>query len=205
MYKLYSIPGSCSTGINILLRTLEQDFKIINPAEIADFQTISPTSQVPVLDDDGLLITEGAAIVLYLMEKHNADKVDAPLAEKAEFLRWLMFNCATLHPSYSKMFALNGLQVENPNKALTLQALADRVSKNWAIIDNRLESREFIVGDSVSIIDYLVTIYASWASYFPEQNIVLGDNARDLIKRVSNMPVFKHSYESEGLNYALSS
>ena len=69
MYTLYSLGGSCSTGITILLRKLEVPFKIIQRGDVNDYSSIVPTNQVPALKDDTLLITEGAAIVLYLLEK----------------------------------------------------------------------------------------------------------------------------------------
>jgi len=41
---------------------------------------------------DGQIITEGAAIVLYLLEKHNSPMLPADLHQKADCLRWLMFD-----------------------------------------------------------------------------------------------------------------
>lgn len=203
MYKLYSLPGTCSTGINVLLRQLGQDFEISNPADLVDYRSISPTGQVPALEDDGLIITEGAAIALYLMEKHDSDSLKSPLRQKAEFLRWLMFNYATLHPAYSKLFAINKIMAEDPQQGDVLQALADEVSKTWAIIDARLSDRDFIVGESASVVDYLLAIYASWGKYFPNQHIVLGDNTLALINRVSELAEFKKAYESENSQYTL--
>ena len=202
MYRLYSLPGSCSTGINILLRELELNFEIINPTDIENYKEVSPTGQVPALDDHGLIITEGAAIVLYLMEKHKFDWRKTELFDKAEFLRWLMFNYATLHPAYSKVFTVNSIMTEGPVKDATLQTLADGVSNNWTIIEKRLEGREYMVGDSFTVIDYLLAIYASWNNYFPEQEIALGDNTAQLIERVSRLEVFKKSYEHEGIEYS---
>lgn len=73
MYTLYTIPGSCSTGIHTLLNALNIPVKIINRDDVENYQEIVPTNQVPALKDGELLLTEGAAIAQYLMEKHLVD------------------------------------------------------------------------------------------------------------------------------------
>lgn len=203
MYKLYSLPGTCSTGINALLTHLGEEFEVINPAQLPEYRTISPTGQVPALDDDGLIITEGAAIALYLLEKHNSPSLEAAPSQKAEFLRWLMFNYATLHPAYSKIFTMSKVMEHDPGLNDVLQNLADLVSNTWSIIDERLASQRFVVGDSATIIDYLIAIYASWGNYFPNQQIQIGDNTKELIGRVRELPEFIAAYKKEGIEYSL--
>ena len=75
------------------------------------------------------IITEGAAIVLYLLERHNSSMLPADLSEKAEFLRWLMFDYATLHPAYGKMFAIQYKTKMDENERISvLLQLAGSVS-----------------------------------------------------------------------------
>jgi len=194
MYKLYSTPGTCSTGITILLKQLGQDVEIINPSDIDDYTSISPTNQVPVLDDNGLIITEGAAIALYLLEKNGSYLLPTDLDKKGEFLRWLMFDYATLHPSYSKLFTINRIMDSGADKEVLLSNLADMVSANWNILDKRLEGREYVFGDSVTIIDYLLCVYTGWNQFFPQLSIKLGGNVQRLVDKVSELPEFKSAF-----------
>ena len=102
MYTLYTIPGSCSSGITVLLEKLQLEYTPVKREDVPNYSDIVPTNQVPALKSpDGQIITEGAAIVLYLLEKHNSPMLPADLSRKAEFLRWLMFDYATLHPAYA--------------------------------------------------------------------------------------------------------
>lgn len=103
MYKLYSIAGSCSTGISILLEKLGLQYEIIQRNDVKDYSSIVPTNQVPALATNDSLITEGAAIALYLLEKHCDTFNKINLDKKAQFYQMLMFNYATLHPAYSKV------------------------------------------------------------------------------------------------------
>ena len=203
MYTLYSLPGSCSTGISILLTNLGQPFEVVNPKGMENYLSVSPTGQVPALDDDGLLITEGAAIALYLLEKHGNENVADKLSDKAVFLRWLMFNYATLHPAYSKLFSVNGSMEDSAEKTALMQALADKLSDTWAIVDRRLEDQNFMVGEQATIIDYLLAIYTGWNAFFPAQTITVGDNVRNLVSTVAGLPEFQEAYAKEGNEFVV--
>ncbi len=198
MYTLYSLPGSCSTGISVLLKKLGQPFEVVNPKDMENYLSVSPTGQVPALDDDGLLITEGAAIALYLLEKHGSEIMTGNLSDKAVFLRWLMFNYATLHPAYSKLFSVSGSMEDSVEKTALMQALADKLSDTWTIIDRRLQNQKFVVGEEASVIDYLLAIYTGWNAYFPAQTITVGDNVRNLVSTVAGLPEFQEAYAKEG-------
>ncbi|MGH1441413.1 MAG: glutathione S-transferase family protein [Cellvibrionaceae bacterium] len=205
MYKLYSIPGTCSTGITVLLQELGQDVEIINPHDIEGYTSISPTNQVPALDDNGLILTEGAAIALYLLDKHGSDLRHDDSEKRGEFLRWLMFNYATLHPSYSKLFTVNGVMEGSSEKDALLTKLADLVSDNWAILDRRLEGREYTFGDTVTVIDYLICIYSGWNQFFPQLSINLGNNVRRLVDKVSELPEFQSAFALENNKFVKAS
>jgi len=205
MYTLYSLGGSCSTGITILLRKLGADFMVIQRGDVADYATRVPTNQVPALEDSGLLLTEGAAIVLYLLEKHQSDMLPHSLQDKAEFTRWLMFNYATLHPAYNRVITVNRcIDDSDPSKATILQTLADKLSTTWKIVNDRLSTREYMYGNKVSIIDYLLTIYTSWGKMFESTQVELGEHVVRLAKHVSQLPEFIWAYEQEKTVFSIS-
>ena len=79
MYTLYYIPGACSMAIHVLLNELGQEVKLVNVGDPKggrerppEFLKINPRGNVPVLSDDGFIVREGAAIILYLLEKHKS-------------------------------------------------------------------------------------------------------------------------------------
>ena len=201
MYTLYSIPGTCSTGITVLLTKLELEFKIIKRDDIKDYSKIVPTNQVPALKDDDQIITEGAAIVLYLLEKHQNDMLPKDISKKGEFLQYLMFNYATLHPAYAKIFAANSILKNGEDKTKLMNALANNLSKYWAIIDKRLMSQKYITGDKPTVIDYLVAIYTSWNRFFPSIEVTLGDNVKRLTEEIIELPEFKDAYKKENAEF----
>ena len=203
MYTIYTIPGSCSSGIVILLEKLQVEYTAVRREDVPNYSDFVPTNQVPALKTpDGQIITEGAAIVLYLLEKHNSAMLPADLSEKAEFLRWLMFDYATLHPAYGKMFAIQyRVEMAETEKTNVLHQLANSVSGLWAILDRELEKKKYLSGDQPTIIDYLATIYSSWGNNFPDIKITLGKNVERLIDEVSALPEFQAGYKKENAEF----
>lgn len=199
MYQLYSIPGSCSTGIHVLLNKLQLPVEIIKRDDVEHYAALVPTNQVPALRDEQHLLTEGAAIVLHLLDKHGSEEN----SDTIEFNQWLMFNYATLHPAYSKLFTISGVMPESDEKLVLLQTLADRIAKLWEIVDQRLENRDSMYGDHLGILDYLLAIYVRWGNAFPAVNLPVGENVLRLVSRVVELPEFSVAFEREGLAYSV--
>lgn len=199
MYTLYTIPGTCSTGIHTLLNQLNVPFNIALRDQVDNYSALVPTNQVPALKTEQTLLTEGSAIALHLLREHG----DKTLTENPEFVQWLMFNYATLHPAYSKLFALKGIMDEGQTKQAGMQALADNVANLWKIVDGHLADREFMFGNTATLIDYLITVYVSWGNVFPELAIPVGSNVLALAERIKALPEFQKAYASEGAQYSV--
>ena len=198
MYKLYSISGSCSTGITVLMEKLNLKYEVIQRSEVANYADIVPTNQVPALVCEDQIITEGAAIVLFLLEKHSPYFNNLALNKRAKFYQMLMFNYATLHPAYSRVLAI--LRTNKDADPKLLQKLADKISELWKIVDNHLANNEFMFDGKVSIIDYLITIYGGWHRYFPNLKVEIGENSKRLARQVSKLPEFVKAANRENFN-----
>lgn len=203
MYTLYTLPGSCSTGIVVLLEKLGVPYQLIKRNDVADYQMMVPTNQVPALKlQNGRVLTEGAAIALYLLEKHENTMLPGDIEARSEFYQWLNFDYSTLHPAYGRMFAIAyKVKLSDQVRAEVLQQLADSVSSLWAILDERLATRKFILGDQPTHADYMAAVYAGWNAGFAETNIELGKNVKRFIAEVAALPEFKAAYAKEQIEY----
>src|SRR6202000_2139454 len=67
-----------------------------------DYLRLNPMGKVPTLTDGDAVVTETAAICLYLADRYSygalAPKVDDPA--RAAYLRWAVFSTAVLEPAY---------------------------------------------------------------------------------------------------------
>jgi glutathione S-transferase len=110
----------------------------------ASFEAISPFNQVPVIDDDGFVLTESGAIVLYLAEK-SGKLMPRDLQGRAQVQRW----CFT---------ALNNVEL------LTLPIFLGE--KSWHLemlprfltpIDRCVEQHAYLTGTEFTVADILMT------------------------------------------------
>lgn len=203
MYKLYYSPGACSTAVHVILNELNVPYKAENVSikegknRNAEFLSINPRGQVPVLKDNDLIIREGAAILLHLLEKHSSPLLPSSGKQRTTAIEWLMFANATLHPSYSRAFFL----MRNATHA-TKDELLDIVYKHihnlWNEVEERLIKHPFICGDHITAADILLTVIANWTLTQP---IEFGSRCQTLFKTVSQRPSYQKVLLSEGITY----
>lgn len=198
MYTLYTIPGSCSTAITTLLKKLDLEFQLILRDSEENYSKIVPTNQVPALQENDNVFTEGAAIALSLLEKHANNLIPKDELEKAEFYRWLMFMYATLHPAYSRLFFLMGAFSDAAeNKQEIMQKAADGISKYLSIIESKLQKDGRLVDTEIGIVDYLLAVYVSWNDYFPQLQIDVGPETSKYIKIIKEQPEYQSAIKAE--------
>src|SRR5580698_9846115 len=135
MYKLYYSPGACSMAVHVALNECNQQVALekvnIREKRTPEFLKLNPRGQVPVLVDGDLVIREGAAILVYLLEKHKSPLLPSTGRERAVAFEWLMFCNATLHPAYARCFFLMRNAKDAAKEQLLGTALA-MINKLWA-------------------------------------------------------------------------
>ena len=111
---LYFTPGACSFVPHCLLESsgvsYEPHMVKLHKGEQYEsaYQRINPRGQVPVLVDDGQVITQIVAISLYLAEKFpHANFLPAAGIARAKVLETLMWMNNTVHTTFTHVFMPN--------------------------------------------------------------------------------------------------
>ena len=109
--QLYFAPGACSFVPHSLL---ELSGAVFEPTMVklhkgeqneAAYQAINPRGQVPVLVDDGQVITQIVAIVLYLDQKFPAAGfLPTEAVARAKAIETLTWMNNTVHPTFTHIF-----------------------------------------------------------------------------------------------------
>ena len=109
--QLYFSPGACSFVPHLMLEKAGVPFEPImvklhkGEQNTPEFKTINPNGQVPVLVDDGQVLTQILALVGYLDKRFPEAHIlpDTPMARARaiELLSW--FN-NTVHPTFTHVF-----------------------------------------------------------------------------------------------------
>lgn len=207
MYKLFYAPGACSMAVHIALYECGAPCELANvplrkegKEKDPEFLKINPRGAVPVLVDGNLVIREGAAILIYLLEKEKSALLPQSGEGRAHALEWLMWNNATLHPAYSRVFWLKRSMQDSEQKEALMHLAIDRLNLLWDDAESRLASSKFLAGDILTIGDILMTVIANWNAWLPEP-IAFGPNVKRVLKHVSTRPAYQKALQAEGVEY----
>lgn len=196
MYTLYYSQGACSLATQVVLRELEQQVNLVDVQQQNDFKSVNPVGAVPVLMDDDKVLTEGAAIMLYLLEKHKAELFSGDESKRQLSIENIMFANATMHPAYGRLFFIAQHLNHEEGKQALLNFAAHNISQLWQCVENKLANQPFLGGESPSVADIMLAVYARWGAYFPV-DIVIGDKGRAMLDAVQSMPNFIKADEAE--------
>lgn len=125
------------------------------------FMAMNPNGNLPIIDDDGYILWESDAILMYLGRKH-ADKGLWPhgLREEADALRWLLYEIATLQPPAAGIWWERWLKPRlGAPKAddAEVRIHMDELQKPLRVLDKHMTDREWILGASYSLVDCAYT------------------------------------------------
>jgi len=206
MYELYYAPGACSMAIHAIINEIGAPLKLhkidimAGEGQKPEFLKLNPRGQVPVLVDEGQVIREGAAMAIYLIDKHSSPLLPKSGKERAEALEWLMFANATLHPAYARVFFLMKNSTDKAEMDKLFKVSLAMLNKLWAEVDAKLAQSPYIAGKDITAGDFLLTVIAGWGAYFPAAPTI-GSNVKRLLKEVSSRPAFKKALEAEQVEY----
>lgn len=200
MIDLYAHPSQNVLKVQILLEETGLEHRLINDRtlqdgtpEFAAFRRASPTGQVPGLydPDTDTALFESSAILIYLAEKTGRflPGLDQP-AERAETLKWLLFESASLTPAMLDIYHYT-LQAEAPQPYSEDRART-RARRALNVLEDTLgQGRDYLAG-AYSIADMILypwmTILEDFADIpladYPHLNAWTERlSARDAIKR----------------------
>ncbi len=174
--KLYGFGPTRSLRALWGLKELDTDFQFV-PVNLTagehrrpDFLRLNPAGKVPVLVDGDLVLTESAAIVMYLAEKYR-DKglLPADLKERAQAYRWVMFAVTELEQPLWRITRHTFLYPEAKRLPQDIILAREEFAAMATILDRHMEGREFIVGEGMTIADCVTAYLIDWAN---EQHLI---------------------------------
>jgi glutathione S-transferase len=151
-----------------------------------EFLRLNPFGQIPVLDDDGTIITDSNAILVYLAAKYDASGRWIPLDAKGVAQVQVWFSVAAGQLAFGPAAARRATVFGAP---LDTQDAMARSHALLAVMERELGRRTFLVGDSATFADVANYGYIVNA---PEGNVSLSDypNVQTWLRRVEALPGF---------------
>ena len=209
--KFYMTPGSCSTGIHILLEELELPFEvtIVNmPAgdhRRPDYLALNPKGTIPTLVlDDGRALTEFQAIAYWLARTYPRKRLlpEDPL-QAALALELMDYVVGTVHgQGYTRIFTTERYLptgLADTDLATWHQAIQARgreiIDEAFAVIEARLPATGYAIGSDFSIADAALFYVEFWAD---KTGLVLPPRCAAHYQLVRARPVVQRVLREEG-------
>ena len=150
-----------------------------------EFLTLNPFGQVPVLDDEGAIVSDSNAILVYLAKKYGrTDWLPKDPLGASTIQRWLSVAAGEIAhgPAQARLINL----FPTPYRP---EEVIPRAHAILALIEAALEGRDWIASVGPTIAD--VALY-SYVARAPEGNVGLEDyaNVTAWLKRIEALPGF---------------
>jgi glutathione S-transferase len=167
--KLYYLPGACSLTIHIALEWIGKPYEAQKMERDAikspDYLKINPMGAVPAISDGGFNLNQNVAILSYLAAKHPEAGLlgDGTPEGLAEAMRWVAFINSDLHRTFSVLFGATRYLAEAPAQEELVASAAKILRGHFALLDARLEGRDYLTGAKRTAGDAYLFVVLRWA------------------------------------------
>lgn len=184
MLSLYHAPDSRSSRFIWLLEEIGAEYEIVycdiqrrSGRGAPDARNPHPEKRVPALSHDGVVVTEQAAIALYLTDAFPTAGLGAAVgdAARAPYLSWLAFYAGEIDPLYTTRSLYH--ERLDPMTVRDHQRVAQRVIA-------ALAKGPFLLGDKFSAADILVSGPFEWDPDLANE----AEAIRDWLGRLAKRP-----------------
>jgi glutathione S-transferase len=126
-----------------------------------EFLKRNPNGQVPVLDDDGFILYESLAINLYLAKKQGGPIAAASPQEEALITQWSFWVVNEVEHLLIAILEHRMMMPEAERNAALADDAWERLQKPFAVLEQTLTDRDYLVGNRFTVADLNVTIVMS--------------------------------------------
>jgi glutathione S-transferase len=167
--KLYEFAFTRSIRARWTLQELGVDFEAITVNLQAgehrrpEYLAINPAGKLPALVDGDLVLTESAAIVLYLAEKYGKF-LPADARGRAEVNKWLLFTVTELEQPLWRIAKNRNLYPAAQRLAADIPLASQDFRAMAEVAEQHMQGRTFVAGDSVTVADFVLAYTLDWAN-----------------------------------------
>jgi glutathione S-transferase len=195
---LYWAKGACSFAPHCVLEELGEPYehKQVDPLAPRPAGYPHPRGHVPVLVDDGFVLTEAAAIMVYVGEK----LLPAPgTKERGQVHELCGILSSAVHVAYRQIRRPARFTDEESAFAGIKTHGVGYMTRLLAELDLRIGKGPWAIGEQFTIVDPYVTIMHRWG-YTAELDMSKFPQLRAHSERVRARPAVARIIEREGLN-----
>jgi glutathione S-transferase len=200
-YRLHYFPESGNSYKLALMLTLcGQSFEPVwtdfggGVTRTAEWRnSVNDTGEIPVLEEDGVRLTQTAPILLKLAAQYDRFGGSNP-QEQFELLRWLFWDN---HKLTGYMATYRFLRTFTPSAdPQVLRYFRKRLGDFLAILDQHLQNNAFAIGERVTVADFSMMAYLHYPSDETGYDFATSHPAVSAwLGRLADLPGWKSAYD----------
>jgi len=159
-----------------------------------EFKALNPMGEVPVLDADGLILTQSGVIQDWVMAQTGKLQGDGSETTRREILRWTIFDNQKVSGMAGPLRFLMNFLPEEKRNADVIGFMTGRMKAALSVLEGELSSRDWLVGDSLTCADISCCGYL----YYPEPfnfDRAAYPALSAWLDRIAATPGWKHPYD----------
>ena len=201
--KLYLTPGSCTTGIHILMEELDLVFEahLVNlmngDHNTPEYLALNPKATIPTLvRNDGSALTEFQAIAYWLARSYpKAKLLPGDPDGDARVIELMDYAVGTIHgQGFARIFTTDKFALREADFDAVKARGMDIVNRAFAIVNDSLSAQGYVI-DTFSIADVARFYVEFWAD---KTGITLPENCLKHYRLMLARPVVKRVLMEEG-------
>ncbi len=156
-------------------------------------KALHPLGAAPVIEIDGLMLAESAAIVEFLLARHGAGRLqygpDDPAF--ADYLYAFHFANGNLQPAMLRLLTVRrcGLAPDHP----VLAATQGRVDAVFAMVEERLTQHDYLAGPDFTAADIMIVFSLTTMRLFTPVDLLPYPAIRAYLQRIGARPAYRRA------------
>ena len=178
-------------GVPYELKLYQRDpVTILSPPAL---RALHPLGAAPVIQDDGLLLAESAAVVEYIIAIHGGGRLrlgpDHP--DFAPYLYWFHFANGNLQPVMGRTMMVGrvGLPPDHPVQA----AVQGRLDRVMALVEARLGEADYLAGQEFTAADIMNVFSLTTMRLFQPMDLAPYPNILAYLQRIGARPAYRRA------------
>ena len=160
------------------------------------FLSLSPAGAIPVIEDDGLILSESLAATLYLARKHGGEIGPADLAEDALMMQWSFYAATSIEPDALTILFLHArTRLQSGEDQAFVANAAERLVRPLKVVEGHLATRPYLVDDRFTVADINMAEILRYAQGYGE---LMGQFPAILawLENCQSRPAFRKMWEA---------
>ena len=178
MITVYGAEGSGSVPVEATLTLLGVPYRVVEAVTWVEqaaqerVAAVNPMRQVPaIVLPSGEIMTESAAILIYLADLHPAARLAPPPTDprRAQFLRWMTYVSSAIYSWFWVKGDPMRLALRESDRQPLVDRVHDRIADCWRMMDDQITPGRYILGDELTVLDLYVTVisrFGPWRNRF---------------------------------------